>query len=109
MGDYLTSSSSLACPHSGTVIAIVASNSKVTLGGDQIVLSTDTFTIAGCSFVVGVSPSPCMQVQWITTALEATADGNSPLTTDSVGLCIGGIGIQGPVQIKSTQSKASGL
>jgi hypothetical protein len=108
MGDYLTSSSSLACPHSGTV-SIVASNSKVTLGGDQIVLSTDTFTIAGCSFVVGVSPSPCIQVQWITTALQATADGNSPLTKDSVGLCIGGIGIQGPVQIKSTQSKVSGL
>jgi|tagenome__1003787_1003787.scaffolds.fasta_scaffold20743050_3 hypothetical protein len=108
MGDYVTSSSSLACPHSGTV-SIVASNSNVTLGGDQIVLSTDTFTIAGCSFMVGPSPSPCTQVQWMTTALKATADSNSPLTTDSVGMCIGGIGIQGPVQIKSTQSTVSGL
>lgn len=108
MGDYLTSSSSLACPHGG-MVSIMAANSKVTLGGDQIVVSTDTFMIAGCAFVVGGSPSPCTQVQWITTALRATADGTMPLTTDSVGLCIGGIGIQGPVQITSTQPKVSGL
>lgn len=108
MGDYLTSSSSLACPHGGTV-SIAPSNSKVTLGGDPIALSTDTFVIAGCGFVVGSAPSPCTQVQWITTALQTTADGLRPLTTDSVGLCIGGIGVQGPVQIKSTQSKVSGL
>ena len=107
MGDYLTSSASLACPHGGTV-SIAPSNSTATLGGDPIVLSTDTFVIAGCGFVVGTSPSPCTQVQWITTALRTTADGNRPLTTDSVGLCIGGIGVQGPVQINSTQSKVSG-
>lgn len=108
MADYLTSSASLACPHGG-MVSIIPSNSKVTFGGDPIVLATDTFVIAGCGFNVAGAPSPCTQVQWITTALQATADANQPLTTESVGFCIGGIGVQGPVQINSTQSKAGGL
>jgi hypothetical protein len=108
MGEYLTSSSSLSCPHGGTVL-ITASNSKVTLGGDQIVIATDTFTISGCSFNVSGAPSPCTQVQWLSTALRSTADSLSPLTKDSVGMCIGGIGLQGPVTIQSTQAKVGGL
>ena len=109
MGAYLTSASTLQCPHGGMVSA-VASNSKVSLGGSPIVLSSDTFTVGGCAFMIGPSPHPCLQVQWIVTALMATADGSQPLTTDSVGLCKAGDGApQGPVMIVSTQAKVSGL
>jgi hypothetical protein len=96
------------CPHGGTVVA-VPSNSKVSLGGDPIVLATDTFTVGGCSFAP-VVPSPCVQVQWIVSALRATADGEQPLTLESVGLCIAATGApQGPVVIQVTQASVDGL
>lgn len=109
MSDYLTASSTLMCPHGGTVSAIAA-NTKVTLGGSALVLASDTFTIGGCAFVIAGAPHPCMQVQWIVTALRATADGAQPLTMDSVGLCTAADSApQGPVMIQSTQEKVSGL
>jgi hypothetical protein len=108
MGDYLTASSTMMCPHGGTVSPIAA-NSKVSLGGDPIGLATDTFPIGGCAFAP-VVPHPCIQVQWIVSALMATADGSQPLTTDSVGLCLAADGApQGPVMIQATQPSVSGL
>ncbi len=109
MGAYLTSASTLQCPHGG-MISAVASNSKVSLGGSPIVLSSDTFTVGGCAFVIGPTPHPCLQVQWIVTVLKGAADGSRPLSTDSVGLCKAADGApQGPVMIASTQAKVSGL
>ena len=109
MGQYLTSSATLMCPHGGTVSAVPA-NTKVTLGGASIVLDSDTFTVGGCAFAIGPTPHPCMQVQWILTAQKASAGGSSPLTTDSVGLCKAADGaVQGPVSIVATQASVSGL
>ncbi|MGO9152919.1 hypothetical protein [Mycobacterium sp.] len=108
MGDYLTASSTLMCPHGGMVSPIPA-DSSITLGGDPIVLASDTFPIAGCTFAP-VAPHPCVQVQWIVTALRGAADGAAPLTTDSMGLCVAADGApQGPVIIQTTQPKVSGL
>ena len=107
MGQYLTKSSTLMCPHGGTVMPIPA-NAKVSLG-DPIVLATDSFPIGGCAFTP-VALHPCVQVQWILTALRATADGAAPLSTDSIGMCVAADGaIQGPVIIQSTQAQVSGL
>jgi hypothetical protein len=109
VGDYLTASSTLMCPHGGTVSAI-ATNAHVTLGGAQIVLATDTFPIGGCAFTISGSPHPCVQVQWIVTALRGTADSAQPLTMDSVGLCLAADSApQGPVLIQTTQAQVSGL
>jgi len=108
MGDYLTAASAMLCPHGGTVMPVPA-NASVSLGGDPIVLATDTFPIGGCAFAP-VVPHPCVQVQWIVTAQHATADGAAPLTTDSVGLCVAADGaVQGNVIIQATQPKVSGL
>ena len=109
MGSYLTTSSTLQCPHGGMVSAVAAS-AKISLGGSPIVLATDTFTVGGCAFNVAGAPHPCLQVQWIVTALSALGDGSQPLTTDSVGLCKAADGaVQGPVMIASTQPKVGGL
>jgi hypothetical protein len=108
VGDSLTSASTMMCPHGGTVTPIPA-NTSVSLGGDPIVLATDTFPIGGCAFAP-VVPHPCVQVQWIVTAQHATADGAAPLTTDSVGLCVAADGaVQGPVIIQTTQPSVGGL
>jgi hypothetical protein len=109
MGAYLTASSTLMCPHGGTV-SVVPANAKVTLGGSQIVLATDTFPVGACPLNVAGAPHPCVQVNWIVTALRATADGAQPLTADSVGLCMAADGaVQGSVVIQTTQAEVSGL
>jgi hypothetical protein len=109
MGELLSASAVLMCPHGGTVSAI-PSSSKVTLGGDPIVLATDTFTVAGCAFTLPAAvPSPCLLVQWQSPATKCTSDGTPLLTTDSVGMCLAATGAtQGTVLIQSTQTKASG-
>jgi hypothetical protein len=109
VGHFLTSSSTLMCPHGGTVSAI-PSNQRVTLGGDPIVLATDTFMVAGCAFAPGGAPHPCLQVEWQLTAQRSDCDGTSTLTLESVGMCKAGDGaVQGPVIIQATQTKAEGL
>lgn len=107
--DYLTAASTLMCPHGGQVSAVPA-NARITVGGSPIVLASDTFLVGGCAFNVAGAPHPCLQVQWIVTALSALADGSRPLTTASSGLCKAGDGaVQGPVTIVSSQARVSGL
>src|SRR5262249_2934627 len=108
MGDLLTASATVMCPHGGTVLA-VPSDSQVTMGGDPIVLSTDTFTVAGCTFAPG-APHPCVLVEWQLPAMRTTANSTAPLTTDSIGMCKAADGaVQGVAQIVATQTKAVSL
>ena len=81
MGDVLTAGSTIMCPHGGTVLA-VPSDSQVTLGGDPIVLSTDTFTVGGCAFSPG-APHPCVLVEWQLPANRSTANSTAILTTET--------------------------
>jgi len=108
MGDYLTASSALTCPHGGTVTPVPA-NTAITLSGDPIVVASDTFPIVGCTFLPG-APHPCIRVKWVATALRGAADGAQALTKDSVGLCLAADdAVQGVVLILETQPKVSGL
>jgi hypothetical protein len=108
MAGLLNTSSTLMCPHGGTV-SIVTSNSKVKGGGDFLALSSDTFQIAGCAFTLGTTPHPCVQVQWVQAATMSQVQGNPTLTEESVGLCVAADQtVQGPVQIASTQAQVAG-
>jgi hypothetical protein len=72
--------------------------------------TSDTFTIAGCAFVIGVVPSPCISVQWVQPAAQSTRGGAPTLTLASVGLCLAATQApQGPVVIASTQPNVSGM
>ena len=109
MGGFLTTASTLMCPHGGTVTAI-PSNTHVTLGGDPIVLATDTFMVAGCPFNIAGGAHPCLTVDWQLPAQRSECDGAQTLTQESVGLCKAGDGaVQGPVLIQATQTRAEGL
>ena len=109
MPALLTTASVLMCPHGGTV-QIISTNTRVTAGGDYLALSSDTFMIAGCPFVLpSTQPSPCMQVQWVQTAQECQTMGNFNLTEASVGLCLAATQApQGTVLINSTQPRVAG-
>jgi hypothetical protein len=106
--DFLTVASSLSCPHGGTVTAST-SNTRVKANGELIVRSTDTFTIAGCSYMIGTVPHPCVQVQWDVHCERHDSQGDPSLNRDSVGLCKAGDGAtQGTVIISSTQARGAG-
>jgi len=106
---FLTPSSSMSCPHGGTVTA-ATSNTKVKAGGDFVLRSTDTFTVGGCSYTIGPTPHPCVSVRWDVHAERHESDGDPSLTEASVGLCLAGDnGTQGTVSISSTQSRGAGL
>jgi len=108
MPGLLTIASTLVCPHGGTV-QIISSNTRVTAAGDFLARSTDTFIIAGCPFLIGIVPSPCLQVQWVETALESQTMGDFNLTEASVGLCLAAtMAPQGTVLIVVTQPQVAG-
>jgi hypothetical protein len=108
MGGLLTVSSSLSCPHGGTV-SIVSSNTVVKAGGDIAALSTDTFTVGGCSFMIGPNPHPCVVVQWVVPTTMSQVTGTATLAEDSTGLCLGpDQAPQGSVMVNSTQELVTG-
>jgi hypothetical protein len=107
-GHFLTVTSSLSCPHSGTVTCATR-NTKVKARGDFVVRSTDTFSIAGCTFTLGSTPHPCVRVQWDVHCEHNTAAGDPSLNEDSVGYCLAADGaMQGSVVISSTQGRGAG-
>jgi hypothetical protein len=106
---FLTTASVLQCPHLGTVTA-TTSNTKLKADGAYVLRATDTFVIAGCTFMKGSNPNPCVKVQWVVHAMLTQADGAPALTRDSVGLCLDGTSApQGTVVMLSVQGKAGGL
>jgi hypothetical protein len=109
MGAFLTTASTLQCPHGGMVQAACA-NTRAKAGGAYILRSDDTFTISGCPFNVSGSPHPCVRVQWIVTATRNTAAGGKSLTDASVGLCMAADGApKGTALVESTQPRATGM
>jgi len=105
MSGFLTTASTLQCPHGGTV-SVVSTNAQVQTADGYILRSSDVFTIAGCPFAIAV-PQPCVTVQWALTALQSQVLSEFNLTEDSVGLCIGA-GPQGTVMVTQTQSEDGG-
>jgi len=106
MPGLVNTSSVMMCPHGGT--ATGAPTSSVKAGGAIALLSTDTFTIAGCTFNPGTA-HPCVTVQWVQPANRVLSSKNPALTEESVGLCIAADqAVQGTVQIVTTQQQVTG-
>jgi hypothetical protein len=108
---FLTTASSLQCPHGGTV-TIASTNTQVQATA-ALALATDVFTIAGCPFQipvgVGTVPHPCVSVQWTKPNIQTTVNGIPTLAQDSVGLCLAvDQAPQGPVSVVQTQMRANG-
>jgi hypothetical protein len=108
MAGLLNSSSVLVCPHGGTV-SVVTSNTRVNAGGGAVVRAGDSFLVAGCPFILGLVPHPCVEVQWVVPASRSQALGDFTLTEDSIGLCTAADqAVQGTVQIVFTQPQVTG-
>jgi hypothetical protein len=109
MPALLNSDSVMMCPHGGTVQAIT-SNTRAQAASGFLLRASDTFVIAGCPFVLGVVPHPCVQVQWVQPASDSQAVGDFTLTEASVGLCVApDQAVQGTVLVTTTQARVSGI
>lgn len=107
MPALLTAASTMTCPHGGQVIATPGSTRAN--AGAPILRGSDSFNIAGCSFNVSGTPSPCVSIDWASTATRVRHAGGLVLNQSSVGLCLAGTQApQGTVLIASTQAKVSG-
>ncbi|WP_162528970.1 hypothetical protein [Mycolicibacterium sp. CBMA 361] len=73
------------CPHGGQITTI-SSDTRVLAGGMPVALMTDQFMVAGCAFVVGTVPQPCLKVQWTTPTALTLINGQPAITQASVGL-----------------------
>ena len=106
---FLTTSSTLQCPHGGTITA-ASSNTRVKADGAHVLRSTDTFVIASCPFMRGSQPNPCVRVSWDVHCERHTSAGDPSLTRDSVGSCLDGSGgTQGTVVMVAVQTKGAGV
>ncbi|MET9019917.1 hypothetical protein ABZV93_08045 [Actinopolymorpha sp. NPDC004070] len=103
MGDaVLTSSATITCPHGGQ--GTIAPSQTAASAGAAICTQDDQVTIAGCAFTVGPNPSPCVSVEWETSASTAAAGGTALLTIGSVGVCQNAAKApQGPVVLSPAQ------
>ena len=106
MGEpLLTVSTTVLCPHGGQ--GTITPSQAAVAAGDTVCTEADQVTIAGCPFMIGPSPSPCMSVQWQSASTTSTAGGAAILTTGSQRLCLNAAAApQGPVILVPAQIAA---
>ena len=85
-GFLLHVGATILCMHGGQAQAITPFP-RVKAGGQPIVTQSAPHSVAGCPFVSGINPLPCVTAQWITAATRVRA-GNVPvLLRDSQAVC----------------------
>ena len=97
-----------SCPHLGQV-TVVSTNTRVFVSGQPVATTSDTFTVAGCTFTVPPSkPQPCVSVKWVGAA-RVTVNGQPVVLQTSTGMCSSAEQIiQGPAKVDSTQTRVIG-
>jgi hypothetical protein len=99
---------SASCPHGGQVTTAPGA-AKVLVGGQPAATMGDTYTVAGCAFMVGNKPQPCVKVQWLVPAMRVLIGGQPAILSTSSGLCQSAEQIPGgPPSVASTQMKVTG-
>ena len=99
----------IQCPHGG-MTSVINTNTRVKVGGNYALLSTDTYTIAGCPLMVGSSPHPCVTIQWTAPAQRVKVNRNPVLLQTSVGLCKAADQLlQGTALISGVQTRVKGM
>jgi hypothetical protein len=96
------------CPHGGQVSTIPGSP-RVSVGGQPVATMADNYLVAGCVFMVGPKPQPCLKVQWLVPATRVMVGGQPVILQSSSGLCQSAEQIpQGPPSVVMTQLRAMG-
>ena len=101
----LTVNATITCPHGGQ--GTITPSQSAVAAGDTVCTQADQVTIAGCPFMTGPNPSPCVSVQWQSASTATKAGGVALLTGGSQGLCLNPAAVpQGPVILVPAQTAA---
>ena len=85
-GFLLHSGATVLCAHAGQAQP-TSPNPRVKVSGQPVVTQAAPYIVAGCPFVAGVVPSPCVTATWITAAVRVRASGLPVLLQDSQAIC----------------------
>lgn len=85
-GQLLHVGATVICSHAGQAQPTTP-NPRVTLGGQQLVVLTTPYTIAGCPLPPQAG-GPCVSAQWIVGATRVLAGGTPVLLQDSQSVCV---------------------
>jgi hypothetical protein len=87
------------CAHGGQAM-------RVLVNGQPVATQPTPYTVAGCPFVAGTTPSPCLMAQLVTSATRVFAGGMPVILFDSQAMCAPN---GTPLMITSTQPKVMGM
>jgi hypothetical protein len=85
-GYLLHQSATVLCMHGGQAQA-TAPNPRVKVSGMMTVQMPNPWVVAGCPFVSGSNPLPCVTAQWVSSALRVKSGGMPLLLQDSQAVC----------------------
>ncbi len=104
-GFLLHAGATVMCAHAGQAMPTTVSP-RVTVMGQPIVMQPAPYTIAGCPFVSGSNPLPCVTAQWTTAATRIISNGMPVLLLDSQAVCTPN---GTPLLITVTQTRVTGI
>ena len=104
-GPLVHVSAMVTCAHMGQAQPTVP-NPRVVVSGQPTVTIAAPYVVAGCPFVAGASPMPCVAGQWVTGALRVTSMGQPLVLMDSQAICTPN---GTPLVILSTQPRVTGM
>jgi hypothetical protein len=85
-GYLLHQSATVLCMHGGQAQATVP-NPRVKVSSMMTVQLPNPWVVAGCPFVSGSNPLPCVTASWVTSALRVKSGGMPLLLQDSQSVC----------------------
>lgn len=104
-GYLLHLGATVLCAHGGQAQPTLT-DARVTVSGQPIVTQAAPYSVAGCPFVAGSAPMPCVTAQWIVGAMRVTASGVPVLLQTSQAVCAPN---GTPVTVTVVQARVSGL
>jgi uncharacterized Zn-binding protein involved in type VI secretion len=99
----------ILCGHAAQA-SIAPSQGRVRVGGQVVAVQSDMTTIAGCPFMAGQKPQPCVTARWLTAATRVRVGGVPALLQTSTGICQSAEQVpQGAPNIVVTQVRVRGI
>lgn len=93
------------CAHGGQALP-TSPNPRVLVSGQPVATQPSPYSIAGCPFVTGTTPTPCLTGQWFTASTRLLVGGVPVVLVDSQAMCTPN---GTPLMITSTQTKVTGM
>jgi hypothetical protein len=93
------------CAHGGQAQPVMPLP-RVKVMGQPVVAQVAPYLVAGCPFVLGIVPSPCLTAQWLTGSLRVKSMGLPLVLQDSVSVCAPN---GTPATIAMTQTRVKGM